>query len=129
MPRDPGTHRRRIGGGDRLGRLRRRVDAAAPVDRAGGMKPRARRGVTQMRSFGIVLNSNVQAERHGPSMTTRSPVARTVSNSRRYWPTSPPGLERMRTSAKAGTRAASKKAIVKVRRRTGIVPLLHNCIA
>src|SRR5690242_5918736 len=77
-----------------------------------------------MRLFGIVLSSNVQAERHGPSMTTRSPVARTAANSRKYWVTSPPWLERMRTSAKAGTRAASKTIIVKVTRRTGILLLL-----
>ena len=39
------------------------------------------RGVTQMRLRGSDISTSVQAERQGPSMTTRSPDARTVSNS------------------------------------------------
>src|SRR6185312_2809871 len=38
----------------------------------------------------------------GPSITTRSPVWRMVSNRSRKVPTCPPGLERIRTSASAG---------------------------
>src|SRR5262249_9284380 len=80
------------------------------------------RRVTQMRLFGIVLNSSVQAERHGPSMTTRSPLARTAANSRRYSLTSPPGLDRIRTSPNAGARAANKNIVAQVIRRTDILP-------
>src|SRR5262245_19916310 len=56
-----------------------------------------------MRSLGTVISTSVQADRHGPSITTRSPDSRTRSNSSRNGPTSPPGLDRMRTSARAGT--------------------------
>src|SRR4051812_45472841 len=55
-----------------------------------------------MRSFGTVDSTSVQADRHGPSMTTRSPDARTRANKSRNGATSPPGLARMRTSADAG---------------------------
>src|ERR1051325_6202758 len=55
-----------------------------------------------MRSFGTVDSPKVQADRHGPSITTRSPEARTRANRSRNGPTSPPGLARMRTSAAAG---------------------------
>src|SRR3954454_4435423 len=56
-----------------------------------------------------MLNTSVQADRHGPSITTRSPEARTRSNSWRDGVTGPPGLARMRTSAFArrNTRADS----------------------
>src|ERR1700733_13804861 len=60
------------------------------------------RRVTQMRSLGTTLSTSVQADRHGPSITTRSPDARTSSNISRNGPTCPPGLARMRTSACAG---------------------------
>src|SRR6202051_4776187 len=52
-----------------------------------------------MRLLGTTLSTNVQADRHGPSITTRSPEARTSSNISRNGPTCPPGLARMRTSA------------------------------
>src|SRR5215469_11288503 len=54
-----------------------------------------------MRSLGTMLSTSVQADRHGPSITTRSPDSRTFSNRSRNGPTSPPGLSRMRTSARA----------------------------
>src|SRR3954464_15151810 len=55
-----------------------------------------------MRSFETVETTSVQADRHGPSITTRSPDARTCANRSRNGPTSPPGLARMRSSADAG---------------------------
>src|ERR1700744_591992 len=55
-----------------------------------------------MRELGTMLSTNVQAERQGPSMTTRSPELRTRSNRSRNGPTWPPGLPRMRTSAWTG---------------------------
>src|SRR5579864_7241562 len=55
-----------------------------------------------MRLAGTMLSTSVQAERQGPSMTTRSPESRTRSNRSRKGPTCPPGLARMRTSAWAG---------------------------
>src|SRR5215475_13111668 len=64
------------------------------------------RRVTQMRSLGIMLSTSVQADRQGPSMTTRSPDARTSSNRSRNGPTWPPGLDRMRTSASTGETSA-----------------------
>src|SRR5712672_1161051 len=53
-------------------------------------------------SLGTMVSPSVQADRHGPSMTTRSPEARTRSNRSRNGPTCPPGLARMRISACAG---------------------------
>src|SRR5712672_1804059 len=44
----------------------------------------------------------VPSDRHGPSMTTRSPEARTRSNRSRNGPTCPPALPRIRISAWAG---------------------------
>src|SRR4030088_2126236 len=64
-----------------------------------------------MRLFGTMLNTSVQADRHGPSITTRSPEARTRSNSWRNGATGPPGLARMRTSAFAGGNATADSAI------------------
>src|SRR5712692_8712982 len=55
-----------------------------------------------MRLLGTMLSTSVQADRHGPSITTRSPEARTRSNRSRNGATSPPGLARIRTSACAG---------------------------
>src|SRR3979490_480593 len=72
-----------------------------------------------MRSFGTADSTSVQADRHGPSITTRSPDARTRANRSRNGPTSPPGLARMRTSAEAGeanadSRTARKRCFAKV---------------
>src|SRR6185437_1623851 len=58
-----------------------------------------------MRLLGTTLSTSVQADRHGPSMMTRSPEARTRSNRSRNGPTCPPGLARMRISACAGGEA------------------------
>ncbi len=52
------------------------------------------------------LSTSVQADRQGPSITTRSPEARTRSNKSRNGPTWPPGLARMRTSPHAGAASA-----------------------
>ena len=52
-----------------------------------------------MRLIGTTLNTNVQADKHGPSITTRSPDSRRRPNISRNGPTSPPGLPRMRTSS------------------------------
>src|SRR5579863_1997653 len=64
-----------------------------------------------MRSAGTMLSTSVQAERQGPSMTTRSPESRTRSNRSRNGPTCPPGLARMRTSASAGTEARAQRTM------------------
>src|SRR5882757_8719671 len=55
-----------------------------------------------MRSLGTMVSTSVQADRQGPSITTRSPEARTRSNRSRNGPTCPPGLARMRISDCAG---------------------------
>jgi hypothetical protein len=56
-----------------------RVASAEPVIRplrrfnfSGAWNPSTARRVTQMRFFGIVLSTSVQAERHGPSIIIRS---------------------------------------------------------
>src|SRR3954447_5541345 len=82
-----------------------------------------------MRSLGTMLSTSVQADRHGPSITTRSPEARTRSNSWRNGVTGPPGLARMRTSACAGRNAradsitAASKAVFRTAVRMLRVPL------
>src|SRR3974390_1494907 len=70
-----------------------------------------------MRLFGTMLKTSVQADRQGPSMTTRSPESRTSSNRSRNGPTSPPGLERMRTSARSGVAKAASTVMVATRVR------------
>src|SRR5690349_5828753 len=86
------------------------------------------RRVTQIRSLGTMLSTSVQAERQGPSITTRSPVARTLSNRSRNGPTCPPGLEMMRISATAGAdinaAAMARQAIRPVRHVRIIFSLL-----
>src|SRR3954454_25007370 len=73
------------------------------------------RRVTQMRLFGTVESTSVHADRQGPSITTRSPEARTCANRSRNGPTSPPGLARMRTSAEAGeARAVISRAAARI---------------
>src|SRR4051794_35976082 len=68
-----------------------------------------------------MLSTSVQADRQGPSITTRSPLSRTFSNKSRNGPTCPPGDWMMRISAEAGVAAssadASIKALSKVTRR------------
>src|SRR5437016_1448117 len=54
-------------------------------------------------------------------MTIRSPDCRKSSKSFKYSPTSPPGLERIRTSARAGTTAARYDARTRPRQRTEIL--------
>src|SRR6478735_6741090 len=79
-----------------------------------------------MRSFGTTLNTRVQADRHGPSITTISPEARTRSNRSRNGPTCPPGLDRIRTSARTGitVRAPTKiVASIVLARAVRILPL------
>jgi hypothetical protein len=50
---------------------------------------------------GTMPVTSVQAERHGPSITTRSPLSRICSYFRIKEETSPPGSPAMRTSAEA----------------------------
>ena len=90
----------------------------------GAWKPSTALRVTQMRLLGMVLSTSVQAERHGPSMTTRSPVARTSSNRSRNSPICPPGLPLMRTSAAADPTAASAISIAAAILHTIGVPVL-----
>ena len=105
----------------------------------GAWKPSTALLVTQMRFFGIVLNTSVQAERHGPSMITRSPDCRTRANTERKLLTSPPELDRMRKSARTGSvlnTATRTKTIAMMNparglkpmnlAAIGLVPLLHN---
>src|SRR5246500_1662576 len=63
-----------------------------------------------MRSLGTMLSTSVQADRHGPSTTTRSPELRTFSNRSMNGPTWPPGLARIRTSARASMVAKNHSA-------------------
>ena len=72
---------------------------------------RARRGASRRCArFGTTLSTSVQADRQGPSITTRSPDARTLSNRSMNGPTCPPGLPRMRTSARASSVAKAHSA-------------------
>src|SRR5215475_12379830 len=71
-----------------------------------------------MRSLGTMLSTSVQAERHGPSITTRSPELRTFSNRSMNGPTWPPGLARMRTSARASMVAKNHSATASSRVKT-----------
>jgi hypothetical protein len=77
-------------------------------------------GVTQIRWRGIVLNTSVQAEKQGPSMTTRSLDCRSSENSRKYCRTSPPELDTILTSAKVGTVAIRDKKTANITSRTRI---------
>src|SRR5262245_63595851 len=63
-----------------------------------------------MRLRGTPLNTSVQAERQGPSMTTRSPDCLTLAKKSRYWPTEPPPLDRMRTSPSTGPAHPKERA-------------------
>ena len=56
---------------------------ALEVVPCGAWKPSTARRVTQMRLRGIVLNTSVQADRQGPSMTTRWPDCRTRAKAAR----------------------------------------------
>src|SRR5690349_13366796 len=71
-----------------------------------------------MRSLGTMLSTSVQADRHGPSITTRSPELRTFSNISMNGPTWPPGLARMRTSARASMVAKNHSATASSRVKT-----------
>ena len=97
---------RRIGLQHQFGGFRLGINPAAPVHRARAMKSEYRAARHADASLGTMLSTSVQADRHGPSITTRSPEARTSSNMSRNGPTCPPGLARMRTSALAGELAA-----------------------
>src|SRR5580704_18000750 len=80
-----------------------------------------------MRSFGTMLRTSVQADRHGPSITTRSQEARTSSNRSRKSPTFPPGLERMRTSACANSDAMAHSATT--RKRVRMIRVTLNLVS
>jgi hypothetical protein len=94
------------------------------------------RAVTQMRPCGIVLSTSVQAEMQGPSIITRWPDWRTVANMRRNEPTSPPGLDMMRKSARAASAemrnitrvmmARGTRALPRVCERSGLVSILTS---
>src|SRR5262249_28108783 len=87
------------------------------------MLPNKARGVTQIRSCGIVLSTSVQADRQGPSMITRSPDWRTAANSRRYEPASPPALDTMRNSARAAASDTRSRTRAMMARGTRGLPL------
>src|ERR1700730_17188448 len=80
-----------------------------------------------MRSSGTMLRTSVQADRHGPSITTRSPEARTCSNRWRKSPTFPPGLERTRTSARANSDAMAHSATA--RKRVRMIRVMLNLVS
>jgi hypothetical protein len=80
--------------------------------------------VTQMRPCGIVLSTSVQAEMQGPSMITRWPDWRIVANKRRNEPTSPPGLDTMRKSARAVTAGMRNITRVMMAHGTRALPLV-----
>jgi hypothetical protein len=84
------------------------------------------RAVTQMRPCGIVLSTSVQAEMQGPSMITRWPDWRTVANMRRNEPTSPPGLDTMRKSARATAAEMRNITRVMMARGTRALPLVRE---
>jgi hypothetical protein len=94
------------------------------------------RAVTQMRPCGIVLSTSVQAEMQGPSIITRWPDWRTVANMRRNEPTSPPGLDTMRKSARAASAemrnitrvmmARGTRALPRVCGRSGLISVLTS---
>ena len=92
MANDPLPHRPRVGGEHDIGRFRLVHGPPAKIARGRGVETEHARGVTQIRWRGSDISTSVQAERQGPSMTTRSPDARTGSKSSRNGPTCPPGL-------------------------------------
>ena len=71
MPLYPGTHRGGIGSSDDA--CLRGGGYCRPCwsTQRGEWKPNTAFDVTQIRLLGIVLNTSVQAEKHGPSITTR----------------------------------------------------------
>src|ERR1700748_1131437 len=98
-------------------RPRRSIERAA-------WKPNTARRVTQMRSLGTMLSTSVQADRHGPSMTTRSPEFFTFSKRSMNGPTWPPGLARIRTSARASMVAKNHSATASSRVKTIRITLM-----
>src|SRR5215467_3214828 len=83
-----------------------------------------------MRSAGTMLSTSVQADRQGPSITTRSPELRTCSNRSMNGPTWPPGLARMRTSARASMVAKNHRATASRRVRTIRITLMcHSSVS
>src|SRR5581483_11706522 len=98
-------------------RPRRSIERAA-------WKPSTARRVTQMRSRGTMLSTSVQADRQGPSMTTRSPELRTFSKRSMNGPTCPPGLARIRTSARASMVAKNHNATASNRVKTIRITLM-----
>src|ERR1043165_2899954 len=77
-----------------------------------------------MRSLGTMLTTSVQADRHGALTTTRSPELRTFSNRSMNGPTWPPGLARMRTSARASMVAKTHSATASNRVKTIRITLM-----
>src|SRR5437899_4821638 len=73
-----------------------------------------------MRSAGTIISTSVQADKQGPSITTRSPEAFTRSNRAINGPTCPPGLARMRTSARTGSTTAHSAAATTIILMTAI---------
>jgi hypothetical protein len=112
MPIDPIANRDRVRLKHAFSRSRFSTQAIMSVYRTRGVE-------TQYRSAGdasSIVRHHAQHQRHGPSITTRSPVLRTPSNRSRNGPTCPPGLLRMRTSsATAGALHMKTKMIVAVR--------------
>src|ERR1700748_3230534 len=98
-------------------RPRRSIERAA-------WKPNTARRVTQIRSLGTMLSTSVQADRHGPSMTTRSPEFFTFSKRSMNGPTWPPGLARIRTSARASMVAKNHNATASSRVKTIRITLM-----
>jgi hypothetical protein len=97
MPMNPNTNRDRVRLEHAFSRFRLGMQAIMSVYRTRGVK-------TQHRPAGdansiVRHHAQHQADMHGPSITTRSPVLRTPSNRSRNVPTRPPGLLRMRTSS------------------------------
>src|SRR5689334_22044990 len=82
-----------------------------------------------MRSLGTMLSTSVQADMQGPSITTRSPDSRTLSKISMKGPTCPPGLPRMRMSARASMVAKNHKATPSSRVKTIRITLMASPVS
>src|SRR5262245_52624627 len=101
---NPGAHSLGIGGSDDARGLRRSAPSATVlVHQLWGMEAKHRPSRDANAIAGIVLSTSVQADRQGPSMITRSPDCRTRAKTSRKLLTSPPGLDRIRKSARTGS--------------------------
>ena len=76
----------------------------------------------RVRLRGTTSSTRVQAEKQGPSMTTRSPDSRSNSKYFKKDVASPPGLASIRTSASAGLKQGRETRAARRARRIGVRP-------